>query len=110
MTPLIIGTALAVAALCFVLWPLLVPPTVRMASPSAFRSSPDYAVEALRELEFDRATGKISDTDYSALKATYTRKALKVMRAGDRLVCEKCGPRPEPDAVFCSTCGAPLAA
>jgi ribosomal protein L40E len=110
MTPLILGTALAVGALCFVLWPLLVPPTARMASPSAVHSSPDYAVEALRELEFDRATGKISDTDYSALKATYTRKALKMMRAGDMLVCEKCGPRPEPDAVFCSTCGTSLAA
>lgn len=110
MTALVIGTVLAVAALCFVLWPLLVPPTARIASPFAVRASPDYAVEALRELEFDRATGKISDTDYSALKATYTRKALKMMRAGDRLVCEKCGPRPEPDAVFCSTCGASLAA
>jgi ribosomal protein L40E len=110
VTALILGTALAVVALCFVLWPLLVPPTVRTASPSAFPSSPDYAVEALRELEFDRATGKISDTDYTALKATYTRKALRMMRAGDRFVCEKCGPRPEPDAVFCSTCGASLAA
>jgi cytochrome c-type biogenesis protein CcmI len=110
MIPLIIGTALAVVALCFVLWPLLVPPTARMASSSAFRSSPDYAVDALRELEFDRATGKISDADYSSLKATYTRKALTMMRAGDRFVCEKCGPRPETDAVFCSSCGASLAA
>lgn len=110
MSPLIIGTVLAVAALCYVLWPLLVPPTARAAAPVASAASPDYAVEALRELEFDRATGKISDSDYGTLKATYTRKALSVMRAGDRIVCERCGPRPEADAAFCSNCGASLAA
>lgn len=109
MTPLIVGTLLAIGALCFVLWPLLVPSTARAASAPAL-TSPDYAVEALRELEFDRATGKISDGDYGTLKESYTRKALTVMRAGDRIVCERCGPRPEPDAVFCSNCGASLAA
>jgi ribosomal protein L40E len=30
------------------------------------------------------------------------------MRAGTGSVCEKCGPRPEPDAEFCSNCGAAL--
>jgi ribosomal protein L40E len=109
MTPLVVGTLLAIGALCFVLWPLLVAYTPRAASASPV-SGPDYAVEALRELEFDRATGKISDSDYGTLKASYTRKALTVMRAGDRIVCERCGPRPEPDAVFCSSCGASLAA
>jgi hypothetical protein len=109
MTPLIVGTLLAIGALCFVLWPLLVASTAQASAAPAL-SAPDYAVEALRELEFDRATGKISDSDYGALKATYTRKALTVMRAGDRIVCDRCGPRPEPDAVFCSNCGASLAA
>jgi hypothetical protein len=110
MIPLIIGTVLAVGALCFVLWPLIVPSPTLSAPQSPSASSPDYAVEALRELEFDRATGKISDADYSALKTTYTRKALKVMRAGDKPVCDRCGPRPEEDAMYCSTCGASLAA
>ena len=110
MTPLIIGALLAVGALCYVLWPLLVPSAAVAGTPFARAASPDYAVDALRELEFDRATGKISDDDYVSLKARYTNKALTVMRAGDRLVCDKCGPRPEPDAAFCSNCGAPLAA
>lgn len=109
MTALFVGTLLAIGALCYVLWPLLVPSLARARAAST-ASVPDYAVEALRELEFDRATGKISDADYSSLKASYTRKALTVMRAGDRSVCERCGPRPEEDAVFCSTCGASLAA
>lgn len=109
MTPLIIGTLLAIAALSFVLWPLLVPSASPMYAAQIRVAVPDYAVDALRELEFDRATGKISDTDYESLKARYTNKALTVMRAGDRLVCERCGPRVEPDAAFCSNCGLPLA-
>lgn len=110
MTPLIVGTLLAISALAFVLWPLLVPRAIHAAGPVPHAPVPDYAVDALRELEFDRATGKISDADYASLKARYTQKALKVMRAGDRLVCDRCGPRPEPDAAFCSNCGDPLAA
>lgn len=110
MTPLIIGTLLAVAALCYVLWPIIAPAEMQPASAILPAPSPDYAVEALRELEFDRATGKISDSDYASLKATYTRQALTTMRAGDRIVCDRCGPRSENDAAFCSTCGASLAA
>ena len=110
MTPLIVGTLLAISALAFVLWPLLVPRAIRAAAAAPNVPAPDYAVDALRELEFDRATGKISDADYASLKARYTQKALNVMRAGDRIICDRCGPRPEPHAAFCSNCGDPLAA
>jgi hypothetical protein len=34
---------------------------------------PESAIDALREIEFDRATGKLSDDDYAALKTEYTR-------------------------------------
>lgn len=84
------------------------------------------AVDALREIEFDRATGKLSDQDYASQKARYTALAVQAMReeraaapddadieamiaarrhgtAGG--ACLRCGPRPEPDAVFCSACG-----
>lgn len=86
---------------------------------------------ALREIEFDRETGKLSDADYEALKAKYTAIALAAGRAGrvdagpdlEALVaarvrairgepgaleapaCSDCGPRPETQAAFCSTCG-----
>lgn len=76
VTALLVGTALAVASLCYVLYPL-------------FRA--DIAV-APRPI----------------VKARYTEQALAVMRAGDAPVCERCGPRPERDAEFCSTCGAAL--
>ena len=111
MTALLVGTALAVASLCYVLYPLFradIAPVPRpLPGPGATRrQSP--AVEALRELEFDRQTGKISDADYGTLKARYTEQALVVMRAGDARVCERCGPRPEREAEFCSKCGAAL--
>jgi ribosomal protein L40E len=109
VSALIVGTALAVASLFYVLYPLfraegaVVP---RARDVYAARQSP--AIDALRELEFDRQTGKISDADYEPMKARYTEQALAVMRAGDSRVCERCGPRPEQDAEFCSRCGAAL--
>ncbi len=109
MTALLVGTALAVASLCYVLYPLFradMAVAPRPLGDASRRQSP--AVDALRELEFDRQTGKISDADYEPLKARYTEQALAVMRAGDARVCERCGPRPERDAEFCSKCGAPL--
>ena len=82
------------------------------------------AVAALREIEFDRVTGKLSDSDYDELRARYTERALDAMRRGEASAlpddvveaavlayrarlkqCARCGPRPEPDAMYCSNCG-----
>jgi len=133
MIALIVGTLLAVGALAFVLYPIFFGvrrPARSVAAP--VRVEGDSAVAALREIEFDRATGKLSDSDYAELKTRYTREAITAMReqrgaATGALVAERptddeieavvrafreqhtscpvCGPRPEPDAVFCSNCG-----
>ncbi len=109
MTALLVGTALAVASLCYVLYPLFRANLAPMPLPPRAPSRPQSAaVDALRELEFDRQTGKISDSDYGPLKARYTEQALVVLRAVNLPVCEHCGPRPQPDAEFCSNCGAAL--
>ena len=109
MTALLIGTTLAVASLCYVLYPLYRAGVSTVPRASAVRRrGQSSAVEALRELEFDRQTGKISDSDYEPLKARYTSQALASMRAGDSPVCETCGPRPELNADYCSKCGAAL--
>jgi len=133
MLALAIGTLLAVGALAYVLYPLLVAPVpsrrVVPASAPAARPAEQEAIIALREIEFDRATGKLSDADYAELKARYTARALQAMRADDvanassgdatddaieaavsayrerMRSCPGCGPRPEPDAVYCSSCG-----
>ena len=110
MNELLIGTLLALGALSFVLYPLFMsaPP---VASPPVERhndsgeSARNPALDALREIEFDRETGKLSDVDYEALKETYTQRAVTAMRSGGSPVCVTCGPRPESDAVFCSNCG-----
>ena len=137
MSALIIGTVLALAALGFVLYPLFreggpVAPRVKPVSTQPTHSASERAVAILREVEFDRETGKLSESDYNALKSTYTREALAALRseqapsaptgAADDEVeaiilkyrarptsCDTCGPRPEPDAVYCSNCGRYLA-
>ena len=109
MTALLLGTAIAVASLCYVLYPLYRDGVSTVPRASAVRRTRENpAVEALRELEFDRETGNISGSDYDQLKARYTEQALVAMPAGGAPVCEKCGPRPEGDAKFCSNCGAAL--
>lgn len=121
MTAMIVGTALAILALCFVLYPLFREP-LGMGSEtrvSTHGAGVTTAVEALREIEFDHVTGKLSDTDYAELKSSYTLSAVAAMRGSDRgsdadhandVICARCGPRPERDAVYCSECGHALAA
>jgi hypothetical protein len=125
---LVAGTLLAVGALAFVLYPLFFavrPRPARASRTPDVRASDDSAIVALREIEFDKATGKLSDSDYAELKRTYSERALRELRragpteeqtdpieARVRAVrrthreCVSCGVRPEPDAIFCSTCGA----
>ena len=129
MLALVVGTLLAVGALVFVLYPLfagvaLAPFRVPLTAVEVAGAAEQDAVVALREIEFDRATGKLSDSDYGELHVRYTERALEAMRGGrpdapsddaaeamvrayrGRLtVCVACGPRPEPDAVYCSNCG-----
>ena len=129
MLALAIGTLLAVGALAFVLYPLFAGVALSsfrapMLAEQSAGAAEQEAVVALREIEFDRATGKLSDSDYGELHARYTERALQAMRGGDsnasaddpveaavlayrsRLKqCVTCGPRPEPDAIYCSSCG-----
>jgi len=162
---LLVGTLLAVLCVALVLDPLFRPVEAADAPSTEPSTSDEWeadlaaedtprarALAALREIEFDRETGKLDDHDYQSLKARYTRAAIEAMRsetpaptpAGDlvavgvatlavgapdpldalaeariasaralaaapRVECPTCGPRPEADATFCSTCGRPLA-
>jgi hypothetical protein len=125
---LVIGALLAVGALAYVLYPMFfgVPRAVAVVRPAPRGDrSENAAVVALREIEFDRATGKLSEADYMELKARYTRQAIEAMRRAPatgavtddeveaavrayragHAACPTCGPRPESDATYCSTCG-----
>lgn len=143
MMELLAGIMVAVAAVALVLEPLV--RRSAATAPIGLADDPDaqpleesespkvQALLALKEIEFDRETGKLSDDDYVELKARYGREALAAMdaeaehataaadgedpaealirsaRAGLQ-VCANCGPRPETGAQFCSECGRPLAA
>ena len=110
MIPLLVGALLSLIALSFVLYPLLFDSkSVSVLHQELGENPRNPALEALREIEFDRETGKLSEADYSALRSEYTQRAVAVMRAGDNPVCPNCGPRPEKDAVFCSNCGTAIA-
>lgn len=43
------------------------------------------SLRALKDLEFERATGKLSDGDYEELKDFYTRKAAESLQALETL-------------------------
>ncbi|HEX3926766.1 MAG TPA: hypothetical protein VHW65_02120 [Gemmatimonadales bacterium] len=119
----------AVAVGALLLWliaqPLLVP--LKATPAHADLLDPEetprgQALLALKEIEFDRATGKLSDSDYAALHARYTTVALAALdqspgvpavATGTTLTAPDAGPRrcavhgecPESDALFCTTCG-----
>jgi double zinc ribbon protein len=85
------------------------------------------ALVALNEIEFDHATGKLSDDDFALLSRKHGRQALALLGtpvsdqaealvsqfleiAPGRPACPDCGPRPESDAAYCSGCGRSLKA
>lgn len=87
---------LAALAVWVVLDPIL-RPRAQVVPPDAGVDPDDdlspraVALRALAEIEFDRATGKLSSEDYESLKARYTRDAVNALRQGD--------PSPAPAAV-----------
>jgi hypothetical protein len=88
---LAIGAVLACACVLFVALPFLREPdpsrtgwTSRGRSRSARSSSPeekDRALAALKELEFDHRTGKISDEDYRELIGPLRARVAEALRA-----------------------------
>lgn len=148
MLELITGALVAIAAVALVLEPLvrgtrsgaLTTHDSRLfEEPLELEESQSPKVQALlalREIEFDRATGKLSDEDYTKLKQRYEERALTAIRAeetaleardadsaeaddpAERAVlqmrgakqreCVACGVRSETGAVFCSRCGRSL--
>ncbi|HEX4574486.1 MAG TPA: hypothetical protein VH158_05095 [Gemmatimonadales bacterium] len=148
MAELIVGIVLAAGAVYLVLKPILASEGVAPGNedagvlfegedPEDDLSRRAVALRALKEIEFDRATGKLADADYTVLQQKYTTEALAALRAeaigssasaaGPEVEpapavvapaepaphvprCPTHGPRPEPDAAFCSDCGRRLAA
>lgn len=80
----IAAALVALAVIALIAGPLLrrgAAAPVGVDEPEELEETPKgMALAALKEIEFDRATGKLSDADYSSLKARYTAEALAVLR------------------------------
>jgi len=137
------GLLLALAAVLVVLEPILrgtatAPPAALLSDSDDDEMDPvqrrrDLALAALKEIEFDRATGKLSDDDYQRLQAKYSAEAVEALRAADhaaadpvehliarakaerparagRRFCTECGAGLESSRSFCTECGTRVAA
>ncbi len=72
-----------IALLMMVLGPLISPEREvnPVLEPEELEETPKgVALLALREIEFDRVTGKLADEDYDMLKRKYTAQALAALR------------------------------
>ncbi len=147
MLELTTGIVVAIVALAAVLEPLLRNKAVHRPANSvadiqddiveiAESESPKIqALLALREIEFDRATGKLSETDYATLRQRYASQALEAIQEEEQRAesgehdeeldakaeaavarikaqrgtrCPTCDHELEPGAVYCSRCGRSL--
>lgn len=85
-------------------------------------------LRSIKELEFDRAMGKVSDTDFTDIVGRLRARAMALMQDLDRAAavparapvkapaaapiasasCPSCGTKNDADARFCKNCGAGL--
>jgi hypothetical protein len=90
---LVVGALLAVASVVLVAAPFLREPVAaddRLLQPTAAQQRQlaraeerDRALDALKELEFDHRTGKISDEDYRAQVGALRQRAAAALRDAD---------------------------
>jgi len=106
----VLAAALAVVAVVFVARPFLrepAPATDRLDEPGAMErkrlelaEERDRALAALKELEFDHRTGKVSDDDYRVQVGPLRRRAAEALRALEPRAGSSREPRPgEPEHV-----------
>jgi hypothetical protein len=92
---LLVSLFLLAAVLVYVGYPVLRPGALLHQGPSSRTRTLERhqrllaerakALAALRELEFERSIGNISDADYAALRQTQRSKAVAVLREIDEL-------------------------
>ena len=83
-------------------------------------------LRSIKELEFDKAMGKVSEADFAAISARLRTRALSIMQDLERTpaaptravpaqtvvagnFCTQCGTPNDRDARFCKSCGTKLA-
>ena len=119
---MILGLATALA-FPFLSVPVHAQAADRSDARDVFERDKAIAFMAIREAELDHAMGKLTEEDYSSLRAQYEERAVHALTALDALssggvaqndalmtvpngrFCVACGRAFTPDDRFCSTCG-----
>ena len=136
---LMLGALLVTAAVViYVLYPIITgaqAPLERLDDePTEAEMRKAVALKALRDVEYERAMGKLDDGDYELLKAELSSEALAALQAAAEVTgaggsspaglegeivaararlrsgptCDACGEANEAGSRFCAQCGRPL--
>ncbi|MCK5652053.1 MAG: c-type cytochrome biogenesis protein CcmI [Gemmatimonadetes bacterium] len=136
---LMLGALLVTAAVViYVLYPIITgaqAPLERLDDePTEAEMRKTVALKALRDVEYERAMGKLDDGDYEFLKAELSSEALAALQAEEEAtgaggssaaglegeivaararlrsgpICDACGEANETGSRFCAQCGRPL--
>lgn len=124
---ILIILALVIAVILIVGYPLVNPARYREANAYANGSgryddlygARENVFEALRDLQFEYATGKLSPADYEQLKARYEIQAAEILQQIDAVQpkaktasgtrnCPRCHTALTASDKFCTKCGAKL--
>jgi hypothetical protein len=108
----------------FIAYPILNPPRTEKTKSDALDTllvQRDSAYQAIRDLDFDYQLGKLSETDYSALRERYKARAASALHELDTMQvaptnrtgmaheqdsnCGNCGTPYDPSDKFCRKCG-----
>jgi hypothetical protein len=84
---IVIGLVVAIVAVLMVLDPILRPERLAEGDQEPAEDPAEkrkqLALAALKEIEFDRATGKLSEPDYEKMLARYTSEAVEALHAAE---------------------------
>ncbi len=111
MIPVALAAALALAALYFILKPLVEDRSQRATDPplspvEKLQREKEGVFLAIREVEFDHRTGVVSDEDHAALIARYKARAVELMKEIDGLAVTLADPGTASPPPRCPACGA----
>jgi flagellar basal body-associated protein FliL len=125
---ILIILALVIAVILLVGYPLVNPLNYQDANVTRTLARDDndlygkreIVFEALRDLQFEFATGKLAAADYEQVKATYELQAAQILQQLDALqpnkgknaqgtrTCPRCHTNMNAQDKFCTKCGAKL--